>query len=380
MKQDIKIFMEDCVVVNNRIYFFSKYWNALYVVDLKTKTTELVSTMPEEKIWSRRLCAGIVYYNKKLILVPMLAKKIWVFDLESNQWLGIKRAFVTNEEVFHGEIFRAIVYQERLFLVGSNYPAIIRMDLNTYELEYLTEPYTFLRHLKIRNECYFRSDFCLNENRLLIASCVSNHVLSVNLDTFQFQWYEVGEKEFCYSGIAWDGENYWLSPRAGTPIIKWDGKDGVEYISLPETFDEKIYNFLGVQYQDEKLIFPGMLQDKTLTIDPYPSCKVHICEGQYSFYRCLEEGVVVFQRADGLLQLKNLMRKEQHQFYCKVPYQDFCEYIEKHLMVDENSVIGTQTENTCLSLPIFFAFLKKGRNCADKKLGIGENIWANIRN
>lgn len=75
MKHNINIFMEDCVLVGEKVYFFSKDWNGLYFIDLKEKKTKIVGSMPEEKIEAKRLCAGIVQYNKKLILIPMTAKK-----------------------------------------------------------------------------------------------------------------------------------------------------------------------------------------------------------------------------------------------------------------------------------------------------------------
>lgn len=379
MKRDVRIFMEDCAVVEDKIYFFAKEWNALYVVDFKMKKTKFVGSMPEEKIFAKRLCAGIVYYNKKLILVPMTAEKIWIFDLENNQWKGIKRKLMADGNNCHGEIFRAVEYKNDLFLIGSNYPAIIRMNMTTYELEYLTEPYTFLKSLK-KDECYFRADFCVDNNQILLASCLNNYVLCVNLDSFHYEWYEVGEKGFCYSGIAGDGRYFWLSPRRKTPIVRWNKKnDEAIYFPLPDLFDETKYNFLGVQYHNGKLVFPGMLQDKTIIIDSYRPDKMDIFEGRYLFYRCFGKDSVALQRYDGLLQLKYLSRNEQYDIdmYCEIPLEELIEYLENHLKNDGQTIDEIQIETSVASMPLFLSFLEGKRKGTDQQHRIGEKIWQN---
>ena len=61
MERNVKIYMEDCELVGDKIYFFSRDWNGLYILDYKSKEIKLIGIMPEEHILSRRLCAGIVH-------------------------------------------------------------------------------------------------------------------------------------------------------------------------------------------------------------------------------------------------------------------------------------------------------------------------------
>ncbi len=384
MKHDsIKVIMEDCVLIENRIYFFSRDWNALYTTDLDSNRITFLGIMPEENVLARRLCAGIIYNRNReeLILIPMTAKKIWIYDLKTAQWKGLERKYMTDGD-FHKEIFRAAEYKNNLFLIGSNYPAIIRMNIDTYELDYLTEPYTFLKPLKNGIEGYFRSDFCLKENQLLLASCLNNYVLKIDLNTFDFEWHEVGEYGFCYSGIAWDGEYYWLSPRTGTPIVKWDGKDKTEYFPLPEEFDSLIYNFLGVQYVDGKLIFPGMLQNKTLMIDTNTrKQKIEIYEGQYFFYRYSERQGILSQNVDGLFQWKYPEQNDSLNLYCEIQLEKLISDLSNEnnrvfYPIRENEI---QIEVSPVSLPLYKALLKRERKIRDKKSKDGVNIWGVIQ-
>ena len=379
MERNVKIYMEDCELVGDKIYFFSRDWNGLYILDYKSKEIKLIGIMPEEHILSRRLCAGIVHCHEMLVLVPMTAKKIWIYSLENRQWRGLERKYVTENDCCK-EIFRAIKYKEYLFFIGSNYPAIIRMNIETYNLEYLTEPYNFLESKKNPSECYFISDYAIQNNYLLVASCLNNYVLQLNMDTFEFEWFEVGNKDYCYSGIAWDGEYYWLSPRRGTPIVKWDGKAKAEYYFLPEGFDNTIYNFLGIQYHNGKLIFPGMMQDKTLIADVKSLNDVEVRREQYTFFRCSKKDGELSQTVDGLLRLKLFNQNEQY---------DVCVEIQKSELMDwyinreekqyygekENRIRG---EFSVLSLPLCIALLDKKKDMKHNELKIGVNIWKNV--
>lgn len=379
MKHVIKIFMEDCVLVEDKVYFFSKGWNALYALSPKSKEIKLISIMPEEKIFATRLCAGIMHHKDKLILIPMTAKKIWIYDLKTDQWIGLKRKKMGTENT-HQEIFRAIEYKEFLFLIGSNYPSIIRLNMNSYELEYWSEPYDFLMSFKNEKEAYFRSDFLLENNQLFLASCLNNYVLCLNLETLEYNWHEVGERKFRYSGIARAGEYYWLSPRTGTPIVKWDGKNQTEYFPLPVGFDNKKYNFLGVQHYDGKIIFPGMLQNKSIRMNSCYPYKIEICDGQYYFYKCFEKKGVVFQRNDGMFSIKYPSSDEIYTTYCMLPQEQVIEFIRDNIKDEESFFNGLQIELLPSSLVMYLLLVESKKEEWRKKIEIGVDIWKSIRN
>jgi len=377
----IKILTEDCIRVDDRIYFFAKDWNALYTANLEIGITEYIGSIPEENFRQKRLCAGIVYHKNCLILVPMTAKKIWIYNLKSRNWIGIERKYVTGNER-HCEIFRAAEYKDDIFFIGSNYPFIIRMNMDSYQLEYFGEPYAFLDSAKKDGECYFRSDFSINKNQLLVASCLNNYVLCFNLDTFEYQWYQVGGENFQYSGITWDGKNYWLSPRRGTPIVKWNGKDKEDYFPLPREVDGETYSFLGVQHYKGKLFFPGMLQNKTIVLDTNSCDKISIENGQYTFYRFFEDGSLLSQTRTGLFQWK-YSDKKQGMMYLEIPFKEMEKNLRKtHINVaektDESEI---DKEEKWLGLYIFFCAMQI-ENKMEKKSGsrIGKNIWEKVQN
>lgn len=381
MKNKTKIFMEDVILVKNRVWFFSRYWNGLYTADLKSGETAFVAAMPEEGSMAGRLCAGIMYYNGKLILVPMAAKKIWVYDLRENSWKGLERTCL-GDKASRMQMFRAVAYKNKFFLIGSNYPAIIRMDPDTYELEYWKEPYDFLISAKYEMESYFRADFALVGNRLFLASCLKPFVLCLNLDTFDFTWFKVGERDFRYSGIAWDGEFFWLSPRTRTPIVKWDGKDRAEYFPLPEGFEQEKYLFSGVQYDSGKLIFPGMLQNHTIIIHSGNPHNMEIQEGRYTFYRCFGMDGMLSQTADGLLRWRYPGRNGSGEMYCEIPSLDLEEHFRMRTGKTVHERFGDETLNEFppSALSFYLLMLEQGAEVENGKLRIGEKIWGTVQN
>lgn len=378
MNRGVKVLMEDAVLVKNRIYFFSKEWNALYTADLKSGEIKFIDKMPEENVMAGRLCAGIMHYNEKLVLVPMTAKKIWIYDLKKSSWQSLTRRKMV-EGNGGQEMFRAVEYKGDLFFIGSNYPAIIRMNPD-YELEYWISPYAFLKSVP-PNGCYFRADFALVENYLFLASCQNPFVLRLDLDMMEFAWFRVGEDDFRYSGITWDGESFWLSPRTATPIIKWDGKDKTEYFTLPDKFDRGKYNFLGVQYDDGKLIFPGMFQNCTIVMDPGCSGDMEFREERYTFYRCFGGHGLLSQTVDGLLQWKDPDQKRSGKIDCELPLVYVTEYLKKQIEKAENSGFEKDilAESFSFTLPLYLSMIGQGRETKNRKSTMGEIVWRNIR-
>jgi hypothetical protein len=47
------------------------------------------------------------------------------------------------------------------------------------------------------------------------------------MDTLKSHIYKVGQKDYRYSDICFDGENFWLSPRYNGPVVKWNPDIGI---------------------------------------------------------------------------------------------------------------------------------------------------------
>ena len=72
----MKVFFEDCVRIDNNLYFICRDFNVVFKLNIETGRMESVSSMPEESPYEWRLGAKIIHWNGSLFFAPMRAKKI----------------------------------------------------------------------------------------------------------------------------------------------------------------------------------------------------------------------------------------------------------------------------------------------------------------
>ena len=153
-----------------------------------------------------------------------------------------------------------------------------------------------------------------------------------------------------------------------------------KYIPLPNEFKNKIYNFLGVQYNNGNLVFPGMQQNKTIIIKTHGHQEINVREGQYLFYRCFEKNNVVLQQTNGLVCLQYTTQDKRYDMYCKIRRQELNEYLKNNLENNESIIDIVRSENMTVSLTLFLSFVIKQRKYESKKYDVGVKIWKDIRN
>ena len=76
---------------------------------------------------------------------------------------------------------------------------------------------------------------------------MTNKVVRLNLETKDFQLYSIGNNDAAFSGIAYDGEVFYLSPRRTDAVIVWDGKDKVREIDIDKYYTSR-GNFISTSF------------------------------------------------------------------------------------------------------------------------------------
>lgn len=373
-----------CTYWNGKIYCLARNFNLLFSVDIQSGKTELVDVVPEGDILTSYLCGAINAWNDKLILTPNHTKKIWIYDLISKHWDGL-----TIRDYEHwgtGGIFQTYIYNDKIFLIGGSYPAILCLDLNNDSCSYIEGPYKEImkRHPDIDHH-YFRTHGVRLENKLYLASALDNFVLEFDMKTCEYQWIEVGDNSYVYSGIAWDGKHFWLAPRLNGDIIKWDGKNNTKIIPLPDEFKQHTQIYMWeVCYDGEQVVFPSptpVHPKKNIRIDPQNDC-LQFFEKYYPLFIRLDNGMVVSQTTDGDLTVitENSSRKTYH---VAVEIDQLAQFYKKRNLpiFKEQTLYHEVPNHPLLSLEGFLAFA--GSEAGDRSTSdngqIGKKIWEQIR-
>lgn len=159
------------------------------------------------------------------------------------------------------KFWNAHLYKNYLYMIPSRYPAIVRVNLDTYEINEIAGCVTPNEEAGA-DYGYFFSDY-VAERKIYLASCMSNYILQFDMDMLKCSWIEIGRKCNRYVGMTRVGEKIWIAPRRNTAVVEWDINNGkvMEY-DLPSQFKDE-YNFLGISNRDG-LYLSGILDGKTL--------------------------------------------------------------------------------------------------------------------
>lgn len=298
----MKLMFEDCVIVERNLYFICRDYNVFCYMNIDSGEIDIIDSIPEGSVRSWRLGSKIVPWKDKLYFAPMYADKIWRYDLHSKEWKGYERRPLDNWTKSK-DMFQAILYKDKIYFIGSYYPAIIVIDPETEKMEYLTEAYRDrIKVSKEANDCWFRTDYVLRNNLLYMASCVDNTVLRFDMDSYSYEYIKVGEDDLKFSGIGWDGEYFYLSPRKEGPFLVWDGEKVIKIITADINNERKLAVFGGVICFDDKVIFPAAFSKNTvvLSLNDYKTQKI---DKQYLFYKRIDDETVVSLEIDGMLEI-----------------------------------------------------------------------------
>lgn len=373
------LFSEDALKIGNQLFLFAKNLNILFSVNIDNGNIKFYGSMPEEGAFCKRLTCKLVYWEKNIIVVPLKAKKIWIYSLENMVWKGI--AFDCCKLGISETNFRqAIIYKNSLFLFGGHYPAILKMELSTYKISYIKEPFSqYPKVEKNPEELYFRGDLVCKKNIVYLASSKDNLILNFDLESQTYKWIEVGGKNNKYSGIMWDGNNYWISPRHDTPVVKWNGKDKAVEYEIPKEKKKRQNYYSGVVGRDHQVIIPAM-GDNSHTIILANDGTMKFDNRAYTFYKKIGKKEYIAQYSDGkLIYINGVERKE---FNFNISENDFDSLLDAIHFHQEDITDITKTyinENVPFSLTEFMKLLQRVEFGFTHHIqNKGKNIWERL--
>ena len=245
----IRLDAETAVRADNKIYFFGKSYNLLYCIDDNTKEVSIIGSVPDEPINSQRLVGKILSLNGKLILVPLLGKKIWIVDQKDNIWKSVelRDTNTTTHMFFQGHVFKNTVY-----MIGCEYPYVVVMNCDDYSLEYDDSVFCELRKKeKSKGDIYFRSDYIREGDDVIMGCCLSHYLLKYNLSNRQFNFIEKRALPD-YECISKTNNCEVYTSRSEKKIMIKKPNIGESVIEIPEGINLRC---VGIQQKDEDIYF-----------------------------------------------------------------------------------------------------------------------------
>lgn len=305
----------DAVVDNDTLWFIAYDFNSLFSMNLLTGETKLVGLFPDEDYGIGRLYESMEIVNGKIFFAPFNAKSIAVYDVEKCEFSKI----ILEEEQIGCSLSKPLfggmeVYGRFIFMLPIFSRAIVRIDTDSGELVYITAWLQDVMDL-IFNEkdAYFRRQAFLSGDRVMVPFCNANAVLEFNCETMEYRIHELGTDKRGYSGIVFDGKNFWLSPRETGELVQWnDQGNTVEIVGLRQNKEEyHPYAYIGLFYWDKGItILPNVIkkyQAETETADTH----ITIPQGKYTFAKQNGEMLSFYREDTGILAIVNMETGEK---------------------------------------------------------------------
>jgi len=221
-------------------WFTAYYFNALFKMNKQTWEAEYIGSFPNEKALGVHLYNSISACNGKLYFTPATASEIAVYDPKKKEFgkIIIDKPKVKSKVNYLSDhkFFASVQYKKWIFFIAYRYPAFVRYDTVTGQLDYFSEWVDQLNN--IITECgdgFFYHNVIVDGSRFIAASGVTNALVEFDMKNCVPKVHAVGSTGNRYSSVCFDGENYWMSPWRTGPVVKWNPETGdcIEYYTYP---------------------------------------------------------------------------------------------------------------------------------------------------
>ena len=255
----MRLVSEDILHFGDKLYLFANNMNMLYSIDVGTGCVELIGGIPNKDFFDKRLVAEIIEWKRCIYLIPLASGSIWIYSIDNKNWEEIEINSYKNN--WANSYFRnALIFNDVLYLFGGYYPAIVKVNLNTRIVQYDFD--IFENRREEAKDLFFRGEPVQVDDNVFLASAIDNSILKYSLTQSTHEWLSVGKEGDSFSGIEWDGKNFWIAPRHnGMDIIKLTGTKEVRY-SLPSELNKKDCVYIGICGVDGKYVVPTRYGDK----------------------------------------------------------------------------------------------------------------------
>lgn len=223
--------LEAMILIDGFIWCVAGNFNVLLKINVNTGKINYIAEIPEEKICKQRLYSDIQQYRHKLIFVPMAADNITIYDMQSEKFTKIKLKKPTKKNSLYKEDYKfskCVIYNSNAYLFNVSYPAIIKLNLDNYTIDYIDEWINcFNLSKKNKEKVYFRNIY-REQDCIYLASCCGNIVIKFELENEKISVHKVGKDSEIFSDIVVDENRAYISLLSENKVIVFNKKNWTE--------------------------------------------------------------------------------------------------------------------------------------------------------
>lgn len=291
------------ILDENMYYMVSMYTGFVFCINCDTGDISVIENIPPNYPIGKNSFSGICKCGDKLVLIPLLANDIWMYDLNNNMWQSI--SLPTKVRNITNKFFDCCVYSNYIYMFGHYYSGIIKLnieDLSIKEIEVTFDSDDIERS-------FFNYNSYIIGSYLYIPSCQTNCVVKIRLKDDSYELIYLGSGHEGFSGMTFDGEEFWLSPRKNGPIIRWNGDKKVEEFILPKEFERKDFYFGSAVNCENYILFAGF-SNLSVIIDLNQNKKMTVLNKGFAHTYKSNDQKIVLQDDEGLYLIDKMKKQK----------------------------------------------------------------------
>lgn len=256
----------EAIAVDGNVGYASDYdMNGLYKVDLETGKCEYIALFPKESVDERRLHCCAKKVANRVYFIPAAGKFISVYDIADNSIHTLEIPMPAHHKYFFYKkkykFIEAVVNSSYLWLIPSTYPGVIKVNLNTSDVQLFDN--------WLPDEGYmFRRGLCIEKNEIIIPSGNNNIVLIFDMKKEVARTVKIGLSNNGVMSMCKCNGLYWMAPRLPGAIISWNYNSNKvdEYLQYPAGFETGKIVFSKNYAAADKVFFPPAGANKCVVI------------------------------------------------------------------------------------------------------------------
>ncbi len=249
----------DIAAHENVGWFCNAYNSTLLRMNMRTGEVELEAFLPSLSVTGKLQYGSIIYVDGDLVITPYNAQEIVIYNIASKHILKIALNQQEKQKRIGTLFISAIVYDKSVYFFPGRYPAIVKLDLQTYEITYFSEWYDEVKNY-IKNE---KSVVC-NARPI----CINDYCL---FPCYQIDWlikfsFHDGKYDICKLSdecnhilcLQYDGDDLWIAYADKPLILRYSLRTGSKriYDQLPIDAEIKLGFTFIYPYKDKILAIP----------------------------------------------------------------------------------------------------------------------------
>lgn len=254
--------MENMCEANECFWFTSYNYNALFKMRKSEYEAQYVCSFPNEES-KKRMYSSIFSYGSKIYCIPLSANSIGIYDYEKEEAVSIEirkpNSFgniIYNKD---SKFFTGYLDNNYLYMFPHTYPAVVRLNIESFEVEYFDAEMKKIDAYKKQNGFYIAHIAVLNGKQWVISNASDKlyQFDSNNMEFHECAWVKLDG----ISVLGSDKNKYlWIYTSKDNSFLKVDvNNHGCEVIkNLPKGFEAGSFPITRCVYFNKYMYFvPG---------------------------------------------------------------------------------------------------------------------------